>query len=189
MRHAGLLVEFDDGGLRIGTELGGGGAKGIRRLQGMPALHAMSALFAAADVNVELAVNGPTRNFDLVLLVDMRLFDVAAAVGTLLRQRRLVDFVDPLRRLAVGLGAVVLARFPARLLRLWLGRSLGERSSLSFAGPALLVEKVRQMFDLGAELGNLAFETDTVKAWCFGHTFTLAASVFFSCASLPKKNA
>jgi len=85
MRHAGLLVEFDDGGLGIGSQLGGGGAQGVGRLQGMSALDAALALLAAADVNVELALNGPTRNLDLILLVDMRLLDVAAAVGTLLR--------------------------------------------------------------------------------------------------------
>jgi len=43
------------------------------------------------------------------------------------------------------------------------------------------------MFDRGAEFGKLAFEADTVKAWRFDHTFALAASGFFSCASLPRK--
>src|SRR5207302_3149503 len=82
MRHAGLLVEFNDGGLGVGSELSGGGPECIGRLQGMSALHPAAAFFAAADVNVELAMNRPTRNLDLILLVDMRFLDVAAAVGT-----------------------------------------------------------------------------------------------------------
>src|SRR6266542_2635223 len=99
VRHAGLFVEFDDGGLGIGAELRRGGAECIGRLPRMPALHAASALLAAADVNVELALNRPPRNLDLVLLIDVRLLDVAAAVGALLGQWRLVDLVDLLRRL------------------------------------------------------------------------------------------
>jgi hypothetical protein len=187
MRHAGLLVEFNDRGLGIGAELSCGGAKRVRGLQRMSALHATPALLTAADVNVELAVNGPTRNLDLVLLVDMRLVDVAAAFRTSVRKRCLVGFVDLRGRFAMGLDAVILARLAARLFRLRLGRPLGERSSLAFAGAALLFEQARQAFDLCAERGDFAFETDTVKAWCFGHTFTLAGGVFFSCASLPRK--
>ncbi len=87
----------------------------------------------------------------------------------------------------MGLGAVILAGLAAWLSRLRLGRPLGERSSLAFAGAALVFKQARQTFDLRAKLGNFAFEPDTVKAWCFAHTFTVAASVFFSCASLPKK--
>ena|SRR5882672_11638524 len=86
VRHAGLLVEINDGGLRIRSELGGGGAQCIGSLPGMPALHAALTLSAAADVNVELAVNGPTGNLDLILVVDVRFVDRAAAVGTSDRQ-------------------------------------------------------------------------------------------------------
>lgn len=67
------------------------------------------------------------------------------------------------------------------------GRSLGEGRGLAFAGAALFIEQARQVLDLGAELSNFAFEADTGKAWGFGHTFTLSASVLFRCASLPRK--
>jgi hypothetical protein len=142
----------------------------------MSALHAASALLAAADVNVELAVNRPTRNLDLVLLIDVRLVDVAATSGTLLGQRRLVDLVDLLRRLAVSLGAVIFAGLAAGLLRLWRGRSFGERRGLAFTGPALLFEKTRKMLDLCAEFGDCALEPETVETGSFSHTFTLAGA-------------
>ena len=186
MRHAGLLVEFNDGGLSIGAKLGGRGAERIGSLQGMSALHASSALLATADVNVELTMNGPTRNLDLVLLVDVCLVNRAAAIGTSVWQRRFVGFVDLFGRLAMRFDAIVLAWLSARLLRLRLGRPLGEGSSLAFARPTLLFEQARQTFDLSSELGDFAFEADTVKAWCFDHTFTVAAGVFLSCASLSE---
>jgi hypothetical protein len=187
MRHAGLLVEINDGGLRIRSELGGGGAQCIRSLQGMPALHAALAFSAAADVNVELPLNGPTGYLDLILVVDVRFVDLAAAVRASDRQQRLVGFVDLLRWQAMSFGAVVFAGLAARLLRLGHGWPLGERGSLTFAGAALFVEQARQVFDLSAKLGDFAFEADTVKAWCFTHTFTVAAARFVSCATLPRE--
>jgi hypothetical protein len=141
----------------------------------MPALHTASALSAATDVNVELALNGPTRNLDLILVVDVRFVDLAAAIGTLLGQRRFVNLVDLLGWIAMRLGAVVLARLTARLFRFGFRWPLAERSSLAFAGATLLVEKASEMLDLRAEFGGFAFETDTVGAW-FSHTFTLAAA-------------
>src|SRR5262249_24711393 len=59
VRQAGLLVEFDDGGLSVGPELGRGGAEGVGRLQGMAPLNPAMALTALADVDVELPVDGP----------------------------------------------------------------------------------------------------------------------------------
>jgi hypothetical protein len=40
----------------------------------------------------------------------------------------------------------------------------------------LFVEQAREAFDLSAECGDFAFESDTVKAWSYVHTFTLAAA-------------
>src|SRR5579884_2491789 len=156
--HAALLVEFDDGRLGIGAELSGGGSQGIGSLQGVAALHAAATLPAAADVNVELTVDRPTRDLDLVLMVDVRLVDGTAAVGAGVGQRRLVGFVDLLGRLAMGLGAVVLARLAAGLLRLRLGRPLGEGRRLAFPRPALFVEQASQVFDLSAEFGDEALQ-------------------------------
>jgi hypothetical protein len=127
----------------------------------MSALHPAMATTAGADVNVELAVNRPTRNLDLILLVGVRFLDRPAAVGTGIRQWRFVGFVDLLGRLAVSLGAVVLAGFAAGLFGRRLGRSFGERRSLAFTGTPLLVEEAGELFDLGAEIGVLPLNTET----------------------------
>src|SRR6516162_6803228 len=68
--QSSLLVEFDDGGLRIGSQLSGGGAEGVGRLQGMTPLNPAVALAAPADVDVELPMDGLSRDLDLELLGD-----------------------------------------------------------------------------------------------------------------------
>jgi hypothetical protein len=126
-----LLVEFDDGSLGVGSELGRGGTEGVRRLQGMAPLNTAFALAAPADVDVELAVDGLARDLDLVLLGYMRLVERAAAVGAAVWQRCLVDLIDLFGagRLAVRLGAVVLAGLAA--LWSWAFRSRIAESFMS----------------------------------------------------------
>ena len=51
VRQATLLVEFDDSGLSIRSQLGGGGAQSVGRLQGMASLNPTAAMTALADVN------------------------------------------------------------------------------------------------------------------------------------------
>ena len=117
----------------------------------------------AADVNVELALNRPTRNLDLILVVDTSFVDRTAAVRASVGERRFEGLVDVFGRRAMGLGAVVLAGFAAGLLRLGFGRPLGERSGLAFAGTALLVEKPREVFNLSPQLGDFTPEPETVR--------------------------
>src|SRR5262249_39546779 len=104
VRQAALLVQFDDGGLGVGSELGGSGAEGIGRLQGMAPLDAATAVAALPDVDVELPVDGLARDLDLELLGDVGFAERAAAVGAGVGQGRLVDLVDLFAagRLAVG---------------------------------------------------------------------------------------
>ena len=71
VRQAALLIEFDDGGLGVGSQLNGGGAEGVGRLQGMAPLHPTAAMTALADVNVELPVNRLARDLNLELLGDV----------------------------------------------------------------------------------------------------------------------
>src|SRR5262249_28105526 len=120
VRQAALLVEFDDGGLGVRSQLGCGSAEGFGRLQGVAPLHPATALTAQADVDVELPVDGPARDLDLELLGGVGLVERTAAVGAAVRQRCLVDFIDLVgaRRLAMSLGAVILARLAAGLLGL-----------------------------------------------------------------------
>jgi hypothetical protein len=141
VRQSALLVEFHDGGLGIGSQLGGG-AEGVGRLQGMAPLDPTAALAAPADVNVELPVDGLARDLDLELLSDVGLVERPAAVGASAWQGRLVCFIDLVgpRRLAVGFGAVVFAGLATGLLGLVDGLALGEGGGLALAGAGRLVE-------------------------------------------------
>src|SRR5438874_9867572 len=120
----------------------------------MAPLNPTAALPAPADVDVELPVDGLARDLDLVLLGDVGLVQWAAAIGTAVRQRRLVDLVDLFGggRLAVCLGAVVLARLAAGLLGLAGGLALGEGCGLALAGAGRLVELAAEALVLGLEV-------------------------------------
>src|SRR5262249_4288275 len=150
VRGAGVRVELDDGGLGIWPQLGGG-AEGVGRLQGMAPLDAATALTAAADVDVELPVDGLARDLHLELLGDVGLIEGAAAVRADVGQGRLVDLVDlfGVGRLAVGLGAVVLAGLAAGLLGAGGGLALVAWGGLALAGAGRLVELVAEALVLG----------------------------------------
>src|SRR5262249_58957293 len=95
----------------------------------MASLNAALALAALADMDVELPVDGLTRDLDLELLGDVGFVERATAAGAAVGQRRLMDLADFLGgwRLAVGLGAIVLARLTAGLARGRIGLGLRER--------------------------------------------------------------
>ena len=155
-----MLVEFDDGGLGIGSQLSGSSAEGVGRLQRMAALNAATAPATLTDVDVELPMNGLARDLDLELLGDVGLVERAAAVGAAVRQGRLVDLVDLLGagRLAVGRGAVVLAGLAAGLLGLVDGLALGEGGSLALAGTGRLVELAAEALVLGLEVAEASLK-------------------------------
>jgi hypothetical protein len=87
-------------------------------------------------------VNGLARDLDLELLGDVGLVEWTAAVGAEVRQGRLMNLIDPLGGgwLAVGFGAVVLARLAGGLLGLAGGLALGRGSGLALAGAGRLVK-------------------------------------------------
>jgi hypothetical protein len=60
----------------------------------MASLNPTVAVTALPDVDVELPVNGLTRDLDLELLGHMRFVGPAAAIGAEIRQGRFVDLVD-----------------------------------------------------------------------------------------------
>jgi hypothetical protein len=154
VRQPALLVEFDDGGLGVRAQLGGGGPEGVGRLQGMTPLNPAAALTALPDVDVELAVDGLARDLDLELLGHARFVERAAAVGAAVGQGRLVDLIDLVGggRLAVGLAAVVLARLATGLLGLARGLTFGEGSGLALAGAGRLVELAAEALVLGLQV-------------------------------------
>jgi hypothetical protein len=120
----------------------------------MASLNPTVALTALADVDVELPVNGLARDLDLELLGDMGFVERAAAVGADAGQGRLVHLVDLLGAgwLAMGLGAVILARLAARLLGLVGGLALGEGGGLALAGTGGLVELAAEALVLGLQV-------------------------------------
>jgi hypothetical protein len=175
--EAGLLVQLDHGGLGIGAELGRGSSQGVGRLQRVAALDASPAAAAVADVDVELAVDRPPRDLDLVLSVDVGLLDGAAAVGARAGQRRVAGLGDLLggRREAVGLGAVVGPRLAAGLPWREQRRPLGEGGGLALSGPALVVEQSGQALHLGAQVIQLPLEPLTARAERFGHAVSIGS--------------
>jgi hypothetical protein len=120
----------------------------------MAPLDAAPALTALPDVDVEPAVNGLARDLHLELLGDVGLVEGAATAGASAGQGRLVDLVELLGagRLAVGLGAVVLAGLAAGLLGLVCGLALGERGGLALAGAGRLVELAAEALVLGLQV-------------------------------------
>ena len=108
----------------------------------MTPLNPTVALTALPDMDVKLAVNGLARNLHLELLGDVGFVEGAAAVRAHVRQGRLVNLVDLFGGgwLAVGLGAIVLARLAAWLLGLGRGLALSEGGGLALAGAGCFVE-------------------------------------------------
>ena len=155
--------------------MGGSRAEGVGRLQGMTPLNAAQTLTAVTDVNVELPVDRLARDLDLELLGDVGFVQRAAAVGADSGRGRLVDLVDLLGagRLAVRLGAVVLAGFAARLLGLVGGLAPGEGRGLALAGAGRLVELAAEALVLGLEVAEASLKglaAGTRDGW---HTFII----------------
>jgi hypothetical protein len=160
VREPTLLVEFDDGGLRIWSQLSRGGAEGIGGLQGMASLHPAAALTALADVDVELPVGGLARDLDLELLGDVSLVERPTAIGAGVGQGRLVNLVNLFGsgRLAVGLGAVLLAGLASGLLGLVGGLAFAEGGGLALAGAAGLVELAAEALVLGLQVAEASLK-------------------------------
>ena len=150
----------------------------------MASLNTTVALAALPDMDVELAVDGLARDLDLELLGDVGFVEGAAAVRADVGQRCLVDFVDLSggRWLAVGLGAVVLARLAAWFARVRLGLALGEGACLAFAGTEGGVELTAQSLVLGLQVVNPSLEGLAVGTPNRFHTDILRSTGTCSCA-------
>ena len=143
----------------------------------MPALNAPGTTAAAADMDVELAVNRLAGDLDLVLLLDIGFLDGTATVRADIGQRGFVDLINLCRRQrrSMAFAAVVLARLATGLFGLWLGWPLGEGRGLALAGAPGFSE-------LGLEFGDAppkGFTGGTGRV----HTDSVASRPGLSCAS------
>jgi hypothetical protein len=120
----------------------------------MATLNPAAAPTAPPDVDVELPVDGLARDLDLELLGDVGLVERTAAVGAAVRQGRLVNLVELVRgrRLAVGLGAVILAGLASGFLGLVGRLALGEGGGLALAGASRLVKLAAEELVLGLQV-------------------------------------
>lgn len=151
MGHAGTLVEVNDRGLSVGSELALGGAGGGAGLQWMAATQLLAALGTVAAVDVELADDGLAWNLGLELLIELAgiLDDVAAALGTFVGQRGVEGFVDfgGRRRQAMAVLAMLDAFLATGLLGRGFGWALGERGGLPFGGTFGFFEAFEEVAD------------------------------------------
>lgn len=149
MRHAGMLVEVNDGRLCVTAELALSSADGVAGLERMPATQKLAAFFALAAMDGEFADDGLARNLGLKLSIKMIFDDIATTTGTVIWQNRVEFFIDPIggRRLAMGVLAVLLARLTARLFRLLFRLALRERCRLSLGGAFEIFEAFLEFAD------------------------------------------
>jgi hypothetical protein len=119
----------------------------------VPPLDSLAAPAATADVDVELADQGTSRDFRLILEGDLGFPDGATALRASVRQGCLKDFIDSRGAggQAVAVAPVGRAGFAAGRLGLWLGRPLGERCGRAFGLTLSLVEAGAGLFEFALE--------------------------------------
>src|SRR5262249_5996179 len=139
-----------------------------------------------ADVDVELPVNGLARDLDLELLGDVGLVERPSALWADVGQRCLVDLVNLLRagRLAVGLGAVVLAVLAAGLLGLGGGLAPGEGGGLPLAGAGRLRKLAAEALILGLQVAQASPKGLAAGTQDGLHTFIIGKAR--AAAALPR---
>ena len=142
-----MLVEVNDGSLSVRAQLALSDTGGVAGLQLMSAAQVLAAFLAMAAVDVELADDGLAWNFGLELLIEMILDDVAAAIGTVIRQRGVQSFIDLSGRrwLAVAVLAVLLASLAAGLFGMLFRLAFGERGGLPLGGAFDLLQPMLQI--------------------------------------------
>jgi hypothetical protein len=175
--ESAVLVEVDDGGLGIGSDLAGGRAEGIGGLQGMPALHRASALPATAALDAEASPPRPAGNLGLELFDDIGCFEIIlAAVRASGRQRHRQRFVDLIGRgrRSMAVRAVGVTGLAAGRLRSCFGRPLGKGGGLTFAGALLGFEQAREVLDFRFEFGHALVEASAIGTGV-GHGINLSS--------------
>jgi hypothetical protein len=123
-------------------------------------------------MDAETPAHGLAWQVHLGLLIDVGLFQGAAAVGAAGRQVGLVALVGGVvGRRSMAVAAVLSAGFAAGRFGVGLGGPFGEGGGLAFAGAAGLIEVALQLrvgvgeaFDLGLEFIQAALQFQTLVA-------------------------
>ena len=134
----------------------------------MSRLNTSAATAASPHMDIESTHQGLTRNLDLELRMDVVFFGEPATLGALFGQRHIDDLVGLVfGQWTMALGAVAVTRLAARLLGRGFGRSLGERSGLSFLGPRGLLQELLQLGHALLEFRDPPLEPGTIRTpWC-----------------------
>src|SRR5262245_7236729 len=142
MRQAEGLVQRGDGSLGVRADLAGACAQGVGGLERMPPLDAPAAATTTADLNVELANQGASGDFRLILSGNLGLPNGTATMRTSVGKSGVEDFINRFGRRgrAVAVSSVSGAAFAPGRFGLGFGRSLGEGGGLAFRRAACLVE-------------------------------------------------
>jgi hypothetical protein len=137
----------------------------------MPALDRLSTTGTDAAVDVELPRDRLAGNLGLVLLIDVSFVDVAAALGTFIRQGCFQSFVDLLRPRgrSVAMLAMLATGFAARSFGMFFGRILGERGGLPFGRALQRLELSQQLGDASFEFRDAAFQNKAIRTGRLGH--------------------
>jgi hypothetical protein len=107
----------------------------------MPALHASAAARATADVHVKASDHGPhDREIFLILRRDACALQRPATIGTRVRQRSGVPFIDAARPRSTGAAARCRTRPPSGTAATSLRAILRKRRGLAKAGAACRIE-------------------------------------------------
>jgi hypothetical protein len=151
VRQAELFVENDGERDGLRTQLCGGGAEGIRRLERMPALDATPAPATPSNVDPN-GTDHDTRHRQLFLVLrgDTSLDEVIATAGTPRRQPRVMRLVDARRHAATRLRSIAAAGFASRTFRLRLQR-FRKRRRVPEPGAPRVVQLAFQVIDVVAE--------------------------------------
>ena len=184
--QAALLVQFDDGGLGIGSELGGGRPEGVGGLQGVATADASAAALASALANAEFSPHRLGGDVCLELLIDIVIRgDDAAAVRTGIGQRGFEGFVNGLgrRRRPMRVLAVLFADLAAGLFGRRRGFAFGERSGLTLGGAFLVLETLFEIGEPLFEFVDFAIALPAPRACRLVHIGNLGNRPRCSCAA------
>jgi hypothetical protein len=150
----------------------------------MAALHALAAVLAVADGEVELADDRLAGDFGLELCDALVLDDGPAADGAGFRQGHSDGFLDLVgrRRGPMAVSAVVLSAFAAGPFGVELGLAFAKGRGLPFAGALGLIEQAGEFVHPLLQLGDAPLESLASGAVRLSHAAIIGTRAACRCA-------